>query len=98
MEVDDIDAVKQILAESLFLDHRAKVCIGGTDHTYIRPACLTVAQHFVGLVLQHTQQLHLAGQRQFANLVEEDGAALGQFETAYAVGLGISKRPYRSHQ
>ena len=36
----------------------------------------------------------MAGQRQFANLIEEDGAALGQFETADTVGLGISKRAF----
>ena len=58
------------------------------------PRCLTVTQHLVGLVLQHPQKFHLAGQRQFANLVEEDGAALGQFKTADAVGLGISKRAF----
>ena len=55
MEVDDIDAVEQILTEGLFLNHRAKVGIGGADHTDIRAACLTVAKHLVGLVLQHPQ-------------------------------------------
>ena len=43
MEVDDVDAVEQILTESLFFDHRAKVGIGGADHTDIRSACLTIA-------------------------------------------------------
>ena len=55
MEVDDVDAVEQILTEGLFLNHRAKVGIGGAYHTNIRSACLTVAQHLVGLVLQHPQ-------------------------------------------
>ena len=35
------------------------------------------AQHLVGAVLEHPQQLHLGAQVHLADLVEEDGAAVG---------------------
>ena len=55
MEVDDVDTVEQILAESMFFDHRPKVSIRCTDYADISAARLTVTQHLVGLVLQHPQ-------------------------------------------
>ena len=62
VQIDQIDAVEKVFAERVFPDHRPQVCIGGTYHADISSACVAVAQHLVGLVLQHTQQLHLTGQ------------------------------------
>ena len=61
---------------------------GDADVRAARPA---VAQHLIRLVLQHAQQLHLAGQRQLAYLVQKNCAAVGQLEAASAVGDGIGE-------
>jgi hypothetical protein len=42
--------------------------------------------------LQHAQQLHLARQRQFADLVEEDGAGVRALELALAIVDGAGER------
>ena len=75
----------------MLLHHLPKVGIRGTDHTDIGTARVAVTQHFVGLVLQHTQQLHLTAERQFPYLIQEDGTALCQLKTAHSVGCGIGE-------
>ena len=55
VEVDKVDAVEEVLAERMFHDHCLQVGICGTDHAHISPAGMAVAQHLVGLVLQHPQ-------------------------------------------
>ena len=77
MQVDEVDAIEEIFAERMLLHHLTKVGIRGADHTHIGAACMTVTQHLVGLILQHTQQLHLTGNRQFSYLVQKDSAASG---------------------
>ena len=62
VQVDQVDAVEEVFAERVFLDHRPQVCIGGAYNADICSARAAVAQHLVSLVLQHTQQLHLTGQ------------------------------------
>ena len=62
MQVDEVDAIEQILTEGMFAHHGAQVGIGGTHHTHVSTARLTVAQHLIGLVLQHAKQFHLTGQ------------------------------------
>ena len=61
VQVDEIDAEEQVLAEGVFFHHLAQVNIRGADDADIGAACVAVAQHLVSLVLQHTQELHLAG-------------------------------------
>ena len=92
VQVDEVDAVEEVFAEGLFVDHLTEVGIGGTHHTHISPSGHAVAQHFVGLVLEHTQEFHLTRQFQLTYLIEEDGAALCQFEASCAVVLGIGER------
>ena len=91
VQIDEVDAIEEVLAEGLVLHHRPQVGIRGTNHPDIRTARVAVAQHLVGLVLQHAQQLHLAGKRQFANLIQEDGATFRQLEATDAVGCGIGE-------
>ena len=46
---------------------------------------VVIAAHALELpLLQHAQQLHLHVRRQVADLVEEDRAAVGELETAFA--------------
>lgn len=91
MQVDEVDAIEEVFAEGLVVDHLTKVGIGGAHHTHVSPFGHAVTQHFVGLVLEHTQEFHLACQFQLTNLIQEDGASLCQCETPCAVALGIGE-------
>ena len=71
--------------------HLAQVGIGGRYDAYIDFAGTAVAEYFEGLILQYAEQFHLAGEVEVTDFVEEDGAFVGQFETADAVGCGIGE-------
>ena len=91
LDGDEVDAVEQVFAEGMFFYHVAQVGVGGRDDAHVYLAGAAVAQGLECLVLQHAQQLHLAGQVEVAYLVEEDGAPVGQFEAPRAVGGGVGE-------
>ena len=78
----DIDTEVEVLTETTFGDGGGKVDIGGGDdadvHRYGRPAADT---HDLAL-LKDPEQLDLEGEGQVADLVEEEGAAIGGLEPA----------------
>ena len=59
-----------------------QVAVGGGDHAHVHAHGLRAADALELLLLQHAQQLHLRLERQVADLVEEDGAVVGQLEAA----------------
>ena len=91
MDADEVDAVEKVFAEGVFLHHGGEVRIGGADDTDIGAACVAVAQYLVGLILKHSEQLHLAGEVEFSDFVEEDGASLGEFESPYPILFRIGE-------
>ena len=64
------------------LDLGGQVAIGGGDHARIDANGLRAAHALELLLLQHAQQLHLRLERQLADFVEEDRAAVGELEAA----------------
>ncbi|MCW0463548.1 hypothetical protein NB705_000621 [Xanthomonas sacchari] len=86
-----VEPVVQVLAEAAVADHRGQVGIGGADHPHLDLPLAVGAEPFEPAGLQHPQQLHLPGQRQVADLVQEQGAAVGGLELALAhlVGAGV---------
>ncbi|MDT4806582.1 hypothetical protein FQZ97_394170 [compost metagenome] len=62
--------------------------MGGRDHPDVHLAGLRIAYPFQFFLLQHPQQAGLGARREFHHLVEEQGAAVGAFETAHARLLG----------
>src|SRR6267143_682847 len=79
---EDIEAVVQILAKSSHVDHLFEIPIRRRDHAHVGAAHLLAADTHVGPVLQHAEQLHLDALRHLADLVQEDGASLGELEAA----------------
>ena len=80
---DDVQAEEEILAEVAGPDHGLEVAVGGGDeaHVHLDRACVP-PRRSKALLLQDAQQLHLRAARQVADLVEEEGAAVGQLEAA----------------
>ena len=69
-----------------------QVDIGGSNHADIDFARRRGTDRNYLAILEDTQKLDLHGERQLANLVKKDGAAIGLFEIALAVFLCASKR------
>ncbi len=59
-----------------------QVAVGGGDDPYVQAQLAAAADPHHDPLLQHPQQLGLHGQRQFADFVQKQGAALGLLETA----------------
>ncbi|QJE81303.1 Uncharacterized protein PA52Ts1_6347 [Pseudomonas aeruginosa] len=82
VEHDHVEAVEQVLAELALGDHRAQVAVGRGKDAHIGAAGHRIADAFVFLVLDEAQQLGLQGQREVADLVEEQGAAVSLADPA----------------
>jgi len=90
-QLDGIEAVEQIFAELAVADHRRQVGIGRTDHADFDLALAVGAQPLETSGLEHAQQFHLPAGGKVADLVQEQGAAVGGFKFAFAclVGAGV---------
>ena len=80
--------VVEIFAEQIFGDGFVEIAIGGGDHAHVDGNFAGAAHRTHGALLQHAQQFDLHGQRHLADFVEEDGAAVGDFEQAALVLVG----------
>ena len=92
-QLDRVEAVVQVLAELSGADHRLKVGVGRADDAHLDGALAVGAQPLEASGLQHAQQLHLAGRGQGADLVQEQRAAIGGLELAFARAGGARVRP-----
>ena len=104
-QLDHVEAVVEVLAEAAVADHRGDVGVGGADDTHRDLARAAGTQALELAALQHAQQLGLARQRQVADLVEEQRAAVGRFEASLAgavgracVGTGLRAEQFRLDQ
>ena len=82
---EHIESEVKILAQRAGADRLRRMAIGRRQYPDIRFDHLAAAQAQELALLQHAQQFDLDRRRHFSHLVEEQRAALGQFEEA---GLG----------
>ena len=66
--------------------------MSGGDQSHIRPDCLRASQALELVFLQNAQKFRLKLAGYIANLVEKQGAAMGQFETAGALSDSTGER------
>ena len=83
-ERHDGKAVEEVFAELAFLDHLLEVSVRGAHETQVERDRTMRAQPLDGTRLQEAQELHLGRGVDLADLVEEQGPAVGGFETAHA--------------
>ena len=76
------EAVIEILAEAAVGDHRIEVLVGRADDPRVDRDRLPPADPLDHPLLEEAQQLDLQRQRNVADLVEEQGAALGELDLA----------------
>ena len=75
----------EVLAKPAALHLLLEVAVGGGDHADVDRAGALLADALEIALLQHAQQLALQLERDFADLVEEQRAAIGELEPADAV-------------
>ncbi len=77
---DDVEAEVKIFAEGPVLVGGFEIAVGGGDDAHVHFDALVAAHGTHFFFLQHAQQLGLQFEWQFADFVEEDGAAVGRLE------------------
>ena len=92
-DVDDVEAVIEILAEPAFGHCPLEVLVGGGQHPHVGVQGRLAADARELAILQHVQQLGLERGVQIADLVQEDGAAMGRLELADLELMGAGEGP-----
>ena len=82
------EAIVEILAKGLLLDHAGQIAMRGRDDSHVdADRALSADAHHLG-VLDDAQQTHLRGRSELADFVEEQRAAIGLLEPALAAAHG----------
>src|SRR5579864_307065 len=77
---ENVQAVEQIGAKAAFLHGLLEVAVSGGDDANIYPNRVAAAYRLKFAFLKDAQQLHLRLDRKLSDFVQEDCAAIGQFE------------------
>ena len=84
LDVDDVEAVVEVLAEAALLHLGGEVAVRRGDDAHVDRDGLVAADALERPLLEHAEELHLHGRRDLADLVEEERAAVGLLEAADA--------------
>ena len=87
-----VEAVVEVGAEPAGFDVGGEVAVGRRDHADVDGELGAGTDGPDGALLEGAQELGLQAARQLADLVEEDGAAVGLGEQAGAIGAGVGER------
>ena len=92
LDVHDVEAVVQILAEVTAHDQLLQVAVRGGDDAHVDRRRLGAADRAHLVLLQHAQQLDLQTHRHVADLVEHQRAAVGRLEQAAVLANRAGER------
>src|SRR5580704_16378894 len=81
----NIEPIKEVATKGSGGNGLVQVAVRGGNHSNICLDGLSSADTLEFVFLQYTQQRHLRLHRKFSNLIQEDRAALRQFEPAQAL-------------
>ena len=93
LEWEHVQPVEQILPKAACADLFGQILVGGGNHANVDLARDVLADALVLPLLQHAQQLRLQIDRQIADLIEKNRAAIGDLEAAGPVAHGARERP-----
>src|ERR1019366_4997859 len=88
---DDVETVEQVIAELAVLHLLLEIDVSGGDNAHVHLYFADAAQVHELAVLQHAQDLGLRLQVHGANLVKEQGPAVGHLEQAFLAGDGAGE-------
>ena len=90
-DVDDVEPVIEILAKLIMADAFQEVAVGGGKDPRVDGNGAAVADAFETAVLEYMQQFGLQGDGQFPDLVQKNGAAVGELESPQPLVVGASE-------
>ena len=93
LDVDHVDPVEEVLAESTLGDQLGQVIVGGQDHPGVDGEGLVAADLLELEVLEDAEQLDLHRGTGGADLVQENRAAVGLLELAHLLADRPGERP-----
>ncbi len=85
MNGEDVDAIEEVLAKAPGLGLGREIAVRRGDDADVDLDVARLAEPPDRLLLEHAQELHLQPERQLADLVEEERAAVGFLEEPSAV-------------
>ena len=88
----DVEPIEQILAEQPLAHHQPQIAMAGGNDTDVGADRVVTADRHELALLQDAQQPGLRLERHVADLIEEQGAALGLLEPAHAARVGAGER------
>ncbi len=91
VDLDCIDAEEQVFAEVSGRGFFVQLGVGRREHAHIDAAGLRGAHALQFAGFKHAQKLGLLAQRNVGDFVEEERAAVGEFEAPDAIGARIGK-------
>src|SRR3981081_563843 len=94
MHLDRIKTEQQIFAKLSGSAGGSKVGVGGGDYAHVDTARVGGADPLNLAGLEHAQQLRLLMHGHVADLVQEDGSTVGQFEASDTIAAGICKSAF----
>ena len=91
---DDVQPIEQVLAEAALLDGLFEVAVGRGNDPHVGPARFGFAHALIFLLLQQPEQLGLDFERQLADLIQKERAAVRQRDLAQGVPHRAGKRAF----
>ena len=92
-DLHHVQAIEQIFPEPSGLDRLSQIHAGGGDDAHVGLAGVHLADPFILLLLEDSQQLGLQRQGQVADFIEEEGAALAGGDTAQMISQRAGEGP-----
>ncbi len=89
-----VDAIPKIFAELAGRDHFVQMPVGGADHAHIAGERLVIAHAADLAAFQEAEQFGLERLGQFADFIQKERAAIGQFNKSGAMFVGAGEGPF----
>ena len=94
VQIDDIDAIKQVGAEGAIGDFFFQLPVGGANHAHFHFLVFLRADAAELAVLQQLQQLRLQTHVEFGDFIEEQRAAMRHLHSAWLGAEGARERSF----
>src|SRR5712691_5741200 len=94
VDLDGIQAKEEVLAEPAGSSLRIHVGVGGREHSYVDAPSRGRADTLEISRFQNAQEFRLQVKRNIGDFVQEQRAAISEFETPDAIGPRIGKRAF----
>src|SRR5204863_6619313 len=92
LDRNDVETVVEVLTESALADQRLEVAVGRRDDAHVHPDRVLAPNALERLLLERPEDFRLRLETHVADLVEEERAAVREFELAAAAGQRPGER------